>query len=117
MTPQKASGPGAFDAHEARLGDQLGRQIITTAKTSGPKLQARRSRRTVISRRILILRECDDYGTAWLVLAPNGHGWLHGEYADALRDAEWMADNLNVGITNLSGGHLRVVKQSRESVS
>jgi hypothetical protein len=31
---------------------------------------------------------------AWLVLLPNGHGWLHGDFAAELADAEWLAKNL-----------------------
>jgi hypothetical protein len=30
---------------------------------------------------------------AWLVLLPNGHGWLHGDLDAALDDAEWLAEN------------------------
>jgi hypothetical protein len=34
-----------------------------------------------------IEREAD--GAGWLVLTPNGHGWLHGSRPDALRDKRW----------------------------
>jgi hypothetical protein len=37
---------------------------------------------------------------AWLVLA-RGHGWLHGDYLDALDDARWLARNLGFTIRTL----------------
>jgi hypothetical protein len=32
-------------------------------------------------------------GPAWLVLAGD-HGWLHGDHAAAVADAEWLSENL-----------------------
>jgi hypothetical protein len=34
---------------------------------------------------------------AWLVLA-GSHGWLHGDYPEALADARWRAQNLALPI-------------------
>jgi hypothetical protein len=34
---------------------------------------------------------------AWLVLA-GAHGWLHGDYPEALADARWLARNLALPI-------------------
>jgi hypothetical protein len=34
-----------------------------------------------------IEREAD--GEGWVVIAENGHGWLHGDRPDALRDKRW----------------------------
>jgi hypothetical protein len=36
--------------------------------------------------------------TAWLVLAPRGHGWLFGSHSDALTTAHWLARNLGIPI-------------------
>jgi hypothetical protein len=36
---------------------------------------------------VRIEREHD--GEGWLVLAPNGHGWLHGDRPSALREKRW----------------------------
>jgi hypothetical protein len=36
----------------------------------------------------------------WLVLARD-HGWLHGDYQDALADANWLARNLGFPIRAL----------------
>jgi len=30
---------------------------------------------------------------AWLIVAPNGHAWLHGDRRAALHDAQWLAAN------------------------
>lgn len=30
----------------------------------------------------------------WLVLAPRGNGWLHGDRRSALADARWLSSNL-----------------------
>lgn len=43
---------------------------------------------------IWLLRETSG---GWLVLARE-HGWLHGEYDDALDDARWLARNLGLPI-------------------
>jgi hypothetical protein len=34
----------------------------------------------------------------WLVLAPRGHGWLHGDLRAALRDARWLSWNLGLPV-------------------
>ena len=39
---------------------------------------------------IWLIREA---GGAWLVLA-RGHGWLFGSRHEAVRSAEWLAENL-----------------------
>jgi hypothetical protein len=36
---------------------------------------------------VLIQRERE--GEGWLVLAPNGHGWQHGDRPSALREKRW----------------------------
>lgn len=33
--------------------------------------------------------------SGWLVLH-GAHGWLHGDYGDALADAEWLSLNTNL---------------------
>ena len=38
----------------------------------------------------------------WLVLGPRGHGWLHGDRTGALRDAQWLADNWQLPIGEMS---------------
>ena len=38
----------------------------------------------------------------WIVLAPRG-AWLHGSRAAALRDAAWLAANLNIPIRSEFG--------------
>jgi hypothetical protein len=43
---------------------------------------------------ILVLESVD----GWLTLAPSGHGWLHSEREDALRDARWLAANYGLPI-------------------
>jgi hypothetical protein len=40
-------------------------------------------------------------GAAWLVLA-RGHGWLHGDYYDALADAVWLSENLGFVVRRAS---------------
>jgi hypothetical protein len=50
--------------------------------------------------RIEVVREHD--GGCWLVLAPRGHGWLHGDLADALADAKWLATNNGVTLAILA---------------
>jgi hypothetical protein len=47
---------------------------------------------------VWIAREAD----AWLVLAPRGHGWLHGCYQDALTDANWLSENLGFVVRRAS---------------
>jgi hypothetical protein len=42
-------------------------------------------------RSIRVVRE--RAGAGWLVLTPRGHGWLHGSYASAIADAQWLAAN------------------------
>jgi hypothetical protein len=42
---------------------------------------------------VWLLREFD----AWLVLGGD-HGWVHGDLAAALDDAEWLAANLQLPI-------------------
>jgi hypothetical protein len=37
-------------------------------------------------------------GQAWLVLAGNGHSWLHGSFRSAMRDAHWLSQNLGLPI-------------------
>jgi hypothetical protein len=34
----------------------------------------------------------------WLVLAPRGHGWLHGSLSAARADARWLSDNFGLPI-------------------
>ena len=34
----------------------------------------------------------------WIVSAPRGHGWLHGDRASAVEDARWLAENLGLPI-------------------
>jgi hypothetical protein len=38
---------------------------------------------------------------AWLVTAPNGHGWIHGDRLGALRDAKWLAANFGRRIVGI----------------
>jgi len=61
----------------------------------GPRRRPSRRRPS----RIEVVRERD--GDAWLVLAPCGHGWLHGDLATALADAKWLATNDGVTIAIL----------------
>jgi hypothetical protein len=42
-------------------------------------------------------------GDGWFVLAPRGHGWLHGSLAQACADARWLARNLGLPI-RVTGG-------------
>jgi hypothetical protein len=42
----------------------------------------------------LITRE----GPGWLIIAANGHSWLHGSYAAALRDAQGIAKGFGVSV-------------------
>jgi hypothetical protein len=42
---------------------------------------------------VVVCRARDDPG-CWLVIAPGGHGWLHGDRASARDDAVWLASNL-----------------------
>jgi hypothetical protein len=37
----------------------------------------------------------------WLVLA-GGHGWLHGDYLNAMDDARWLARNMNLPIRGVA---------------
>jgi hypothetical protein len=37
-------------------------------------------------------------GDGWLVLAPRGHGWLHGDLASAVEDARWLSENLSLPV-------------------
>ena len=39
---------------------------------------------------------------AWLVLAPNGHGWIHGNREEAARDARWLARNFGLPIRTVA---------------
>ena len=34
----------------------------------------------------------------WLVLAPGGHGWAHGDEQSAQADAAWLAKNFDLPI-------------------
>jgi hypothetical protein len=34
----------------------------------------------------------------WLVLAPGGHGWAHGQKENAEADARWLSENFNMPI-------------------
>ena len=45
---------------------------------------------------IRIQRERDDVG--WYVLAPNGHGWLHGDFPAAMLDAEEVASGFGLTV-------------------
>ena len=45
--------------------------------------------------RVELLRE----GPAYLVRARD-HGWLHGSFADALANAQWLAANAGVAIAS-----------------
>lgn len=45
---------------------------------------------------VRVQRERD--GEAWLVLAPNGHGWLHGGHDAAVLDAREIARGFGVGV-------------------
>jgi hypothetical protein len=36
-------------------------------------------------------------GPAWLVLAGD-HGWVHGDHAAAVADAEWLSENLGFAV-------------------
>jgi hypothetical protein len=47
--------------------------------------------------KVELLRE----GPAFLVRA-RGHAWLHGSFADALADAQWLAANAGVAIAALT---------------
>jgi hypothetical protein len=40
-------------------------------------------------------------GPAWLVIA-GAHGWLHGDYDDALADAAWLSENLGFAVGHAS---------------
>jgi hypothetical protein len=42
---------------------------------------------------VWLLRE----GDAWLVMA-RGYGWVHGDLAAAIDDAQWLAANLQLPI-------------------
>jgi hypothetical protein len=44
---------------------------------------------------VFVCRERD--GEGWITLA-GPHGWLHGSYVAALRDARWLAGNLGLSI-------------------
>jgi hypothetical protein len=43
-------------------------------------------------------------GDGWLVLAPRGHGWLHGSLEDAMREAKWLAQNWSVPVREVARG-------------
>ena len=45
---------------------------------------------------VRVEREVD--GEEWFVLAPRGHGWLHGDFAAALRDALEIATDHGVAV-------------------
>ena len=51
---------------------------------------------------IRIQRERD--GEAWLVLAPNGHGWLHGGHDAAVLDAREIAEGFGVSVRSSAHG-------------
>jgi hypothetical protein len=36
---------------------------------------------------------------AWMVIV-RSHGWMHGNYGDALEDARWLAKNYGLPIRN-----------------
>ena len=38
-----------------------------------------------------IVRLAPEPHGGWYVIAPNGHGWLHGSRAAALEDKAWLA--------------------------
>jgi hypothetical protein len=40
---------------------------------------------------VRVEREHD--GEGWLVLTPNGHGWMHGDRPSALREMRWHHQN------------------------
>jgi hypothetical protein len=48
----------------------------------------------------IMIRDWPDGG--WLVLAPRGHGWVHGNRDDARRDASWLAANWRLPIRELA---------------
>jgi hypothetical protein len=64
-------------------GDQL--KVLVAAEASEGRIYRFPDRA-----RTAILVVHDDDG--WLVLAA-GHGWLHGDRDEALRDARWLAAN------------------------
>ena len=35
--------------------------------------------------------------SGWLVLL-GAHGWLHGDYGDAIEDAQWLARNTGLSV-------------------
>jgi hypothetical protein len=43
-----------------------------------------------------IMRERDG---GWLVVAPNGHAWLHGSREEALKEAGWLDRQYNLRST------------------
>ena len=43
-----------------------------------------------------------DTADGWLVLAPRGHGWLHGDRRSALADAHWLRWNLALPIREIA---------------
>ena len=50
---------------------------------------------------VRIERERD--GEGWLVLTPNGHGWLHGDLNTAIADAREIAE-AEFGVGSSAGG-------------
>jgi hypothetical protein len=44
-------------------------------------------------RRAAAIFVINDDGNGLLVLAPNGHGWIHSDAATAIADARWLSAN------------------------
>jgi hypothetical protein len=73
---------------------------VTSLSDRGPEsnIRAFPSSRTVA---VVVERWRD--GGGWLVRAPNGNGWLLGNFDHAVREAREIADGFNVVVLSSAG--------------